>query len=111
MEFGDYIVTEQKLEGDSAIFTLTPKAPAPEIIDSKGSNECIEKGICTFKSTGKQYCIQPWYQCKTCNIYCCTVCKNKCHGDHQLSEESNSGFFCDCGAENGNCKALSLETK
>ncbi len=108
MDFGNYIVTEHKLEGDSAIFTLTPKAP--EIIDSKHSIECIEKGICTFNNTGKKYCVQPWYQCKTCNIYCCIVCKGKCHDGHQLSEESNSEFFCDCGAENGNCKALFKET-
>ncbi len=105
MELGNYIITERKLEGDSAIFTLTPKAP--EIIDSKNSHECIEKGICTFKGTGKKYFIQPWYQCKTCNIYCCIVCKGKCHNGHHLSEETNSEFFCDCEAENSNCKALS----
>jgi hypothetical protein len=105
MNIGDYVVTEHKLEGDSAIFTLTPKPP--EIIDSKKSNQCIEEGICTFKSTGKKYCIQPWFQCKTCDIFCCIVCKNKCHNEHQLSEQSNSEFFCDCGAENSNCRALS----
>lgn len=108
MDLSQYTVTEHKLEGDSAIFTLTPKPP--QIIDSKHSNECIEKGICTFANTGKKYSIQPWFQCKTCDIYCCVVCKNKCHNEHELTEEKNSEFFCDCGAENSKCKALPTTT-
>jgi hypothetical protein len=108
INFGDYIIDGHKLEGDSAIFTMIPKPP--EVIDSKHSDECIEKGICTFKNTGKKYSIQSWYQCKTCDTYCCIVCKEQCHNGHQLSEESKSEFFCDCGAGNVNCKALPTKT-
>jgi hypothetical protein len=64
------------------------------------------KNICEFKNTEKK---RSWYQCKTCNIYCCIVCKGKCHAEHQMSEESKSAFFCDCRAENVNCRALSSQ--
>jgi hypothetical protein len=56
MDSGKTIITDRKLASGASIFTITLKAP--EIIDSKNSTECIEKGIYTFNNTGKKYCVQ-----------------------------------------------------
>ena len=70
------------------------------------SDKAIEEDVCTFKYTKDRYSFQKWFHCQNCNVYCCIICKNKCHKDHQLNEESESDFFCDCGAENKLCIAL-----
>jgi hypothetical protein len=77
------------------------------VIDSSlTSDKAIEEKVCTFKYTKKRYSSQPWYLCKTCNIYCCVICRDQCHKDHELGDEENSDFFCDCGAENKACEAI-----
>ena len=77
------------------------------VIDSSlGSDIAIQEGVCTYTYTKKRYSKQQWYLCKTCNIYCCIICKSKCHKDHEMSEEADSDFFCDCGSDNKNCVAL-----
>jgi hypothetical protein len=77
------------------------------VIDpSLTSDRAIKEGICTFVYTKRRYSSQPWYICQQCNIYCCIICKNNCHNGHDMSPESNSDFFCDCGADNLNCASM-----
>ncbi len=67
------------------------------------SDKAIEENVCTFKYTKNRYSLQKWYLCNACNIYCCEICKIKCHNDHICGEENESEFFCDCGSDNINC--------
>ena len=77
------------------------------VVDSSfTSDKAIAEDVCTYKYTKTRYSLQKWYLCLSCNIYCCLVCKNKCHNNHILDEEKESDFFCDCAVENKDCIGL-----
>jgi hypothetical protein len=77
------------------------------VIDSSlTSDKALQEGICTFVYTKRRYSCQPWYLCKQCNTYCCLICKQNCHNGHEMSDESKSDFYCDCGADNLNCTSM-----
>ena len=77
------------------------------VIDpSLTSDKAIEEGCCTFVYTKRRYSKQTWYLCQQCNIYCCIICKEKCHSCHEMGPENDSDFFCDCGADNFKCTSM-----
>jgi hypothetical protein len=86
---------------------ILPSNTTIVVVDSSLTSDiAISENVCTFKYTRNRYSEQPWYLCLSCNIYCCLICMEKCHEGHLLSEEENSDFFCDCGAENKSCLAI-----
>eukprot|EP01080_Neovahlkampfia_damariscottae_P003021 gene3021-5031_t len=88
-------------------FFKLPKETDEEVILQTKMKQQTKLKItnCTYSETGPEFTKQIWFECKTCNTYCCEFCKLKCHENHDLSEENNSDFYCDCGCST-NCKGL-----
>lgn len=63
--------------------------------------ENMDLNFCTYKSTGRAYVTQHWYNCYTCNMMesegVCSVCAINCHRGHDLAYSKKGSFFCDCG--------------
>ncbi|KAK8876042.1 hypothetical protein M9Y10_006226 [Tritrichomonas musculus] len=66
-----------------------------------GNKPAFIPGPCTFNRTGKNFIIQPFYRCITCNYPdgkgCCEWCAKICHIGHKLCYKGEIRSFCDCG--------------
>jgi hypothetical protein len=79
-----------------------------------GCNEYTEseqdtEETCTYRQTGREYQMQHWYYCYTCDLVgskgCCSVCVRRCHAGHQVAYSRKANFFCDCG-HSSHCKSM-----
>lgn len=85
--------------------TQTQAIPQPNSLSlslSEEDQETLNKRLCTFTTTGKNFSGQHWYYCYSCSLSfsegCCSVCVQVCHAGHDVSYSRYSRFFCDCGA-------------
>lgn len=64
---------------------------------------------CTYRQTGREYQLQHWYYCYTCDLTgsrgCCSICVRRCHSGHQVVYSRKANFFCDCGHSNS-CRSM-----
>lgn len=62
---------------------------------------------CTFRQTGPSYVKQVWFKCQTCwpspkaPEGVCVTCAEQCHAGHDLRQQKEGGFYCDCGSGAG----------
>ncbi|XP_065191781.1 E3 ubiquitin-protein ligase UBR4-like isoform X2 [Sycon ciliatum] len=95
----------QDIDGDWA-----DDIPEDDESDVESEDESLNK-LCTFTTTQREYSKQHWYHCFTCNfvghIGICVTCARVCHKDHDTVYAKYGSFFCDCGAKQDGCKALS----
>ena len=74
---------------------------------------------CTFTQTGKNYHVDDYFQCLTCDMTnswdgiqggghsICTTCIKICHAKHDFKKVRKGRHFCDCGEKGEkSCKAL-----
>ena len=74
---------------------------------------------CTFTKTGKNYHVDDYFQCLTCDMTnswdgiqggghsICTTCIKICHAKHDFKKVRKGRHFCDCGEKGEkSCKAL-----
>ncbi len=73
---------------------------------------------CTFSETGRTFTKQTYFHCNTCdfsqanNKGVCVPCSVSCHAGHDLSSAiEGRSFFCDCGSDGPNCKAVAGDRK
>jgi len=73
----------------------------PERLGALKVSRAVEKKVCTFTVTQREYALQPWFRCDTCSLNetkgCCQTCASRCHAGHQVQQVSTSQLcFCDC---------------
>eukprot|EP01108_Squamamoeba_japonica_P007115 TRINITY_DN5916_c0_g1_i1.p2 TRINITY_DN5916_c0_g1~~TRINITY_DN5916_c0_g1_i1.p2 ORF type:complete len:310 (+),score=92.99 TRINITY_DN5916_c0_g1_i1:41-931(+) len=103
----DNPLTFAQLRALGAIRMKKPTIPTPDDVE-----RATEHGICTLAVSGRTFCPQPWFSCKTCNLVdsdgCCASCADRCHRGHDLEAKGHSErFYCDCPIKCGSsCVAL-----
>lgn len=72
--------------------------------------------LCTFSATKKEYVVQHWYHCYTCDLTdhsgMCSICATTCHRNHDTYYQGHTNFYCDCGANERRkqCQCLKART-
>jgi HECT-domain (ubiquitin-transferase)/Putative zinc finger in N-recognin (UBR box)/UBA-like domain len=104
----DICHTEYVVWSRHVLLTLLALVPfeAHGVADQRRMLElAVERKVCTFTATDRNYARQQWFNCRTCipsnaGVGVCPSCKDTCHAGHEVLEAktSNGPFFCDCGA-------------